>query len=498
MTDDDENETETASKRKVRNSSQEEREREAVIEAERLRSMQTTRRMAKTEEYLYDKSQDAYWDTVTGTLHVARAVDASIPMDYWRVSITDGSPSGSRGRPSKGKETAVKPSFDLTRIEVDKFVEGATWWPGKPQIVEDLFVSNDGPRSSPGIRMFNTYRGPDAVEPGPARAALWVEHVKELWPTPEEHEYFFDYCAHMIQRPEEKCNVAIVLSGAQGIGKDAALVPVRRAVGGANVHGIDPDALFSSYKPWFESVMLVIDEVRPHKDEYRAAALYNILKPIIAAPPFTLPLEQKFEKVRYVMNLVRVFITTNEWLSMYIPDEDRRMFILHSTLKREWASYAYFRKLFDWFDAGGNLEVSRFLAARDISGFNPAASPAKSAAWEEVTSSWNNVSSEIDDALDRLGYPETLLASEIINGTFEEERELRKIIQKSRKLMHNMGEAGYSMIRCEKYSVDERFEKNINGRRIRSRTAFIKKTIAAGKSQQELLSIVGRHCSDKG
>ena len=62
----------------------------------------------------------------------------------------------------------------------------------------------------------------------------------------------------------------------------------------------------------------------------------HILKPMIAAPPDTLPLNNKYMALRYVLNVMRVFITTNDWMAMYIPPEDRRMFIMHSQKPQGW------------------------------------------------------------------------------------------------------------------------------------------------------------------
>ena len=39
------------------------------------------------------------------------------------------------------------------------------------------------------------------------------------------------WCAHGRQRPADKINHALLLGGAQGIGKDTLLEPVKRAVG---------------------------------------------------------------------------------------------------------------------------------------------------------------------------------------------------------------------------------------------------------------------------
>jgi hypothetical protein len=428
--------------------------------AERARDQ---RRLARHEDYVYDKAQEAFWDIRNGTLHSEKSVDASIPQDAWRV-VEEDAPEGPadapeapvetprrRGRPPgrPGRERRVKPSLDIMRVENDKFVEGSTWWPGREHIIRNEFIDNFGSRPSHGARILNLYRPPPEMEEGKAEeAARWIEHVQKLWPDPAEHNYFFDYCAHMLQRPEQKANAAVILSGAQGIGKDAALYPVRIAVGSWNVKNIDPDDLFSPFKPWVQTLMLVVNEVRPTKDEFHASSMYNILKPLIAAPPDTLPLNDKNQKVRYVVNVMRVFMTTNNWLSMYIPPDDRRMFIMHSSLPKQWHIAAgipdYFRSLFHWFDGeGGAANVAAFLRARDISSFDPKSAPVRTDGWQAVAASWDEPEDGVRFALEKLGWPDVIFGAELADPQFDDYEEVVKLLKSPRRTVVRMAQSGY-------------------------------------------------------
>ena len=431
-------------------------ERTAAREAELRARLADQRRLAHPMDYVYDKAQEAFWDLRDGTMHTERGVDASIPLEFWRVEVDEGAPEGEprgRGRPRQRRERLIPPSRDIARVENDQFVEGSTWWPGRPQIIRDWFIDRDGFRPAAGRRIYNTYREPPELPGGvPELAGPWVEHVQRLWPDPGEHEFFFDFCGHMIQRPHEKCNAAIVLSGTQGIGKDAALWPVKAAIGAWNCKGIDPDELFSPYKSWLQTVMLTVDEVRPSKDEFHASSMYNILKPMIVAPPDTLPLNDKYAKLRYVINVLRVFITTNDWMAMYIPPEDRRMFIMHSTLPQRWheaaGDPAYFQRLFLWFEHGGAEHVAAWLRARDLRHFNPKAQVARTAGWEAVANTWGEPEDAIGQALELLGEPHVLLAGELLAVQFDGQDEVAGAIKSPRKIGHRMQRAGYVSVRA--------------------------------------------------
>ena len=63
----------------------------------------------------------------------------------------------------------------------------------------------------------------------PRKAEPWIDHVRKVFPDDADH--IIRWLAHRVQRPQEKINHALVLGGAQGIGKDTLLEPVKHAVG---------------------------------------------------------------------------------------------------------------------------------------------------------------------------------------------------------------------------------------------------------------------------
>lgn len=445
-------------------------------------AMGEQRRLCKLEDYVFDKAQEQYWDIQDNTLHGEKAVDGSIARADWPI-INDGLGEQPQGRGRRRGPALMRPSVWLQQAENDRFVESSTWWPGMPKVINDHLITEAGAFPAPGRRSFNQYREPPRLGGRAENATPWIEHVKKLWPEPKEHEFFFDYCAHMVQRPEEKCNAAIVLSGGQGIGKDAALDPVKNAVGSWNHKGIDPDQLFSPYRPWLQTLMLVVDEVRPSKDEFHASSMYNILKPMIVAPPNTLPLNDKYVKLRYVINVMRVFITTNDWMAMYIPPEDRRMFIMHSTLQQKWHEAAgnpeYFMSYWAWLDAGGREDVAAWLRRRDLSAFNPKRQVEKTAGWEAVAGSWATPEDCITQALETLGKPEVLFGQELSDAAFDEREEMAGMMKSPRKIAHRMQREGYLLVKCPD---GDRWIFRHEGKVWRSRLAFVKQQLMSDEA----------------
>lgn len=435
------------------------------------------RRTYREEDFVFDISADIYWCLPLRMSLTGKAVDAMVPTEHWRVPRT---PPGAKKEP-----LPIAPSKDVARIERDRLVEGCTWLPGRDQIVENLLATKDGFFPMHGVRTMNTYRAPPEADLSLAdEAGLWVEHVKKVFPEPTEHGYFFDYCAHMVQRPEEKCNAAIVLSGKQGIGKDAILAPLRYAIGQWNCTNIAPDALFSPYNPYVQSVMLTVDEVRPQNDDHRATAMYDSMKTLMASPPDVLPLNDKHDKVRYVANVLRLFLTTNDRLALYIPPDDRRVLLMHSTLPKQWhldEDPTYFKRLFSWMLSGGVEAIAGWLAARDISKFDPHGEVPKSGSWREVQQSWEAADDEVTVALEKLEHPDCFLGSELPGAIFDGQEELRRAMR-SKAFVFRMMKAGYISIPRQEGTSHWRGKRD--GKEVKSSQAYIKEVLGLNTEDQ--------------
>lgn len=428
------------------------------------------RKTYKHSDFLYDAQQNAYRNRATGDLVEAAAVNALIPMELWRVPPR---PAAARGQPP----APVPPARDICRIESGLVVESSTWLPGRGEILKGIHASKDGMMPVEGVRAYNSYRPPLPVRPELASEAKpWVEHVKKLYPEPEEHEYFFDLVAHMVQRPEQKANSIVILSGAQGIGKDALLHPMRRAVGEWNCANIGPDDVLDKNNPWTACVMLTIDEVRPQQDEHRATAMYDALKALSVTPPYTIAVKEKYEKTKWVVNCMRVFATTNDRLAMFIPEEDRRVLMMHSPLEVKWHTKQgdpeYFERLFEWIEHKNGAEaVAAWLAARDISKFRPAGEVPRTEAWAEVAQRWTAPDDELTQALEMLGNPEIVFSKELTEQLFDGAAELAKMM-KGRNFPRRMLMAGYTAVPLPEGQV--RWARRGSAGQFRSSKAFVR------------------------
>ena len=278
-------------------------------------------------------------------------------------------------------------------------------------LVRYRLMSDGGWIKRKGVTVFNLYRPPILV-PRTGNVTLWLELVDNVFPT--EAERIILWLAHRVQRPHEKINHALVLGGKPGIGKDTILEPVREAVGPWNFADISPKKALGDYCGHLKSVILCIHEARD-LGEYDRFAFYEHMKPIIAAPPPVLQVNEKYLREYYVPNLTGVVITTNNKTNgIYLPADDRRHLVAWSTLKEVDFEKDYWLKQYDWYANGGNAAVAEYLASRNLTNFNPKAPPPKTSAFFEIANA-NRApeDAELADVLDDLGRPDAVTLDQV-------------------------------------------------------------------------------------
>jgi hypothetical protein len=253
-----------------------------------------------------------------------------------------------------------------------------------------------------------------------------------------------------VQRPGEKINHAIVLSGEQGIGKDTLLEPVKSAIGAWNFQETSPKQLTGRFNGFLKSVILRVSEARDlgEVDRY---AFYEHMKVYCAAPPDVLLCDEKNLREHSVPNVCGVVITTNHsgGNSIYLPAGDRRHYVAWSDKTQNDFPEGYWRGINAWYDAGGAGHVAAYLATLNLSGFDPKAPPPKTPAfWEIVHANRAPEDAEIADALDKLGNPDAVTLAMIDNPLTDPDfRGWLKDRRNSRQIPHRLDSAGYAPVR---------------------------------------------------
>jgi hypothetical protein len=307
-----------------------------------------------------------------------------------------------------------KPLAASTWLDRNDAVEQRVWAPGEPQIIESRMAAEGGFFTKPGARVFNLYKPPEIFVAPDRNIGFWRGHLEALWPDQADHiERWF---AHRAQRPGEKINHCLLLGGAPGIGKDAVIQPLKRAVGAWNFAEISPQAALGAFNEFLRSVVLRISEIKDLGD-FDRFAFYEASKTLMAAPPDTLRCNPKYVRPYYVMNVTGVIVTTNHKVSgLYLPPDDRRHFVAWSNKEQADFDPDYWRGYWARFNAGGAEAVATHLRGLDLAGFNPNAPPDRTQAfWEMVDAMRSEEESEMADIIESLGSPNALTVSDLID-----------------------------------------------------------------------------------
>jgi hypothetical protein len=298
---------------------------------------------------------------------------------------------------------------------LDKFrpVEAVTWAPGLPLQIQDRLVSKAGWIDRQGVSCFNQYRSPRIKLGDASKAGPWLDHIHRIYPDDALH--IIKWNAQRVQFPGVKINHALVLGGAQGIGKDTLLHPVRYAVGPYNFLETSPVRMLGRFNPFAEAVILRVNEARD-LGEVNRFDFYDHIKDYCAAPPPTLPVEDKYIPQYYVLNVVGVVITTNHKTDgIYLPNDDRRHYVAWSNCVKEDFTEDYWKKLWGFYENENGCEhVAAYLTKYDLSTFNPNAHPPQTPAWHEIVSvNRAPEDAELADLIDKLGDPDTLTLAQL-------------------------------------------------------------------------------------
>jgi hypothetical protein len=375
----------------------------------------------------------------TRELWPASSVNAKIPP----IALTD-----AQGKPVLDDKGKPKIMTAAAWLDANRSVEQMTWAPGEPELIKDRHVADGGWIERKGATTFNLYRPPTLVHGRGGLSKLWHEHIRRVYPDDADH--IARWLAYRVQHPEVKINHALVLGGAQGIGKDTLLEPIKYAVGPWNFSEISPQQLLGRFNGFVKSVILRVSEARDLGDIDRYA-LYEHMKVLAAAPPDVLRCDEKHLREHAVLNCAGVIVTTNHKLDgIYVPADDRRHYVAWSDLTKDDFEADYWNELYAWYAAGGIGHVAAYLANLDLSGFDPKAPPKKTEAWWAIVNA-NHApeDSELADILDRLGNPKAATLLNIADhadydfGVWLRERRNRRIVG------YRLESCGYVAVRNE-------------------------------------------------
>jgi hypothetical protein len=313
--------------------------------------------------------------------------------------------------------------------------------------IKDRLVADGGWIERKDVNCLNLYR-PPRIEPGDAaKAGPWLDHIDKIF-DPADAAHCIHWLAHRVQLPQDKINHALVLGGAQGLGKDTMLEPLKHAVGPWNFHEASPGQLLGRFNSFAKSVILRVNEARD-LGEVDRFSLYDHTKIYTAAPPDVLRVDEKHLREHYVINCLGFVITTNHKTDgIYLPADDRRHYVAWSHRKKEEFTPEYWNRLWGWYQGGGFQHVAAYLAEFDLSDFDAKAPPPKTSAfWDIVAANSAPEDAQLADVLDALGGPHAVTLEQLLTKASGEAAEWLMDRKNRRAIPHRMERCNYTPVR---------------------------------------------------
>jgi hypothetical protein len=380
---------------------------------------------------------DAYFFIPCRELWPGSSVNARLP----RIPLLN--KNGQPKHDKNGKPISIAPT---KWIDENRRVEQTTWHPGMPMFINDRLAVAGGWIERRGTVSFNLYRAPRIVPGDSSKAMPWLNHIHKIYPDDTEH--IIHWLAHHRQHPGVKVNHALVLGGAQGIGKDSLLEPVKHAVGPWNFHEIGPAHLLGPFNSFVRSVILRINEGRDLGDIDRFK-FYDHAKIYTAAPPDVLRVNEKHLKEYYALNCLGLIITKNHKTDgLYLPVDDRRHYVAWSNFTKEDFTKEYWNALWGFYHDGGSEHVTAYLSELDLSSFDPKAPPPKTPAfWQIVGVNIAPEDAELMDVLDTLNKPDAITIASLVDVASAEMAEWLLDRRNRRAFPHRLERCGYVSLR---------------------------------------------------
>lgn len=252
-------------------------------------------------------------------------------------------------------------------------VDSRTFRPGAGPI-----TARPGVDPAAGLLAVNSWR-PIRRGRGGADISLFLDHLAYLFPDAVERNAFFDWLAHLEQRPGELPHYGwLHIAEKTGTGRNWLSSLLGRIWAGYVASSVDLPALLDSQfnGQLAGRVLAVVDEIREGGGEsvYKHA---NRLKSLINQE--TREINPKYGRQYTEYNALRWLVYSNHLEAIPMDETDRRWRVaMHTAAPRPEAAYSALYAALD--DPAFVDSVAVWLGARDISGFNPGARPPMTAA----------------------------------------------------------------------------------------------------------------------
>lgn len=289
-------------------------------------------------------------------------------------------PCQTNGNAHVFEELAQFKNYFLHLPHIAKRSPGNAWimWPGK-SYKPDGVGFYPCPDKCPET-VYNLFNG-WGVSPVPGDVSPYLEHLEKTIcnGNDQAYQYVLGWLAHLVQKPDEKPSVAIVLKAIPGTGKGSMVKPISQIMGmyGIQVNGAGQIAgRFNATMA--NRIFIFADEVTINNG--REA---DKLKGIISEP--TINLERKGIDPEPMPNYARLIFASNSEQVLRASIRERRYLVLEPSAAIA-QQKGYFDRLHNWINNNGAAHLLDFLLKHEIKDFDPRRAPITAALVREILS----------------------------------------------------------------------------------------------------------------
>lgn len=253
---------------------------------------------------------------------------------------------------------------------------------GPARVISDVWLEHANRRGYQGLEFapddptpgfYNLFRG-FSVKPLPGDCSLYLNHIRDNICSGNVvlYDFVISWMAHAIQQPGELPGTALVLRGAQGVGKGVFVDNFGKLFGSHYLTLYQLGQVTGRFNGHLRNLLLVHanEAVWGGNKEAEGA-----LKGLVTDP--MMPIEAKGKDITQVRNCKRLICSSNEQWAVPLDLDDRRFLILDVSATHK-EDQGYFGAIQKQMAEGGWSALMHVLTSRDLNGFNVRKLPATS------------------------------------------------------------------------------------------------------------------------
>jgi putative DNA primase/helicase len=214
-----------------------------------------------------------------------------------------------------------------------------------------------------------------ALKPIEGDCSLYLNHIEACICDGDKvaSKYLVQWLAHMVQKPEEKPSVAVLMKSEQGTGKGLFTKPLLSIFGQFGAHVNGHENLTQRFNGTVANKILIFGDEVDLKDKRVADKLKGLISERV------IQLERKGIEPEPMPNYSRFIFASNHVQVISAGLKERRYLIVEPVLKDK----PYYDAIGTWIKRGGASHLYHYLQRVDITDFNPNKAPITNALIDE-------------------------------------------------------------------------------------------------------------------